>query len=486
MKNFYSSLLKSMPPASKPRRSRTPLRVALLIILGFFVALPIFIIVTRALPKEGIGQVFYWIHDHIFLPIKGYTYTLFYPYSISWWGMFLTVLVVWVTAYLLMTSFTRDPHIYVLRRVVRRNVRHRILIKTSKWLKKWRLHPVLLKAVTDMERKNALNRLAAVPLTDVDNSICKRVVRLTQLYINLVTLPPAIGDAVYLEAVECWYEAYLQLCIRYQKNPGSETLRTLVTDLAGNLEAIVLPLLNFKDSEVLKDTSEKKAGFDVATVVLDLLFLASLYNNSLATQVLGTSIASNPEGIRRAVTTRLGTLVAQRRSLMDEIRIRLEKGDPDTEIELLEVYKDYKTSTISAAARLALSTALNLSALVDQVSMGLGYMESLEILDFVLNSLEVEDPRAEAVQPLICFPRPVHYRLCAELLELEIKTYEETWQKSVLSEPGNDLITSTDFELARTRVRVLYHAAGPDLDPAARGAAEDPSDHLKGFLTRVN
>jgi hypothetical protein len=468
MKNFHSSLLKSMPMQARPRRSRTPLRVGLLIILGFFVALPIFIIVTRALPKEGIGQVFYWIHDHVFLPIKGYTYTLFYPYSISWWGMFLTVLVVWVIAYLLMTSFTKDPHIYVLRRVVRRNVRHRILVKTSKWLKKWRLHPVLLRAVANMERKIALNSLAAVPLTDVDEGMCKRVVRLTQLYINLVTLPPVVGNDVYLEAVECWHEAYLQLHIRYQKNPGSETLKTLVIDLAGDLETIVLPLFNFKDNELLKDTSEKKAGFDVATVMLDLLLLASLHNGSLAAQLLGTSVAGSPEGVKRAVIARLGASVSQRRSLMDEIRTRLEKEDPDTEIELLEAYKDYKTGTISAGARLALSTALDLSALVDQVSIGLGYMESLEILDFVLNSLEMEDPRSKAVQPLVCFPGPVHYRLCAELLELEIKTYEQTWQQSVLSESGHDLITPADFELARTRVRTLYHAAGPDFDGTAK------------------
>lgn len=461
-----------MPPASKPRRSRTPLRVGLLIILGFFVALPIFIIVTRALPKEGIGQVFYWIHDHVFLPIKGYTYTLFYPYSISWWGMFLTVLVVWVIAYLLMTSFTKDPHIYVLRRVVRRNVRHRILVKTSKWLKKWRLHPVLLRAVANMERKIALNSLAAVPLTDVDEGMCKRVVRLTQLYINLVTLPPVVGNEVYLEAVECWHEAYLQLHIRYQKNPGSEILKTLVIDLAGDLETIVLPLFNFKDNELLKDTSEKKAGFDVATVMLDLLLLASLHNGSLAAQLLGTSVAGSPEGVKRAVIARLGASVSQRRSLMDEIRTRLEKEDPDTEIELLEAYKDYKTGTISAGARLALSTALDLSALVDQVSIGLGYMESLEILDFVLNSLEMEDPRSKAVQPLVCFPGPVHYRLCAELLELEIKTYEQTWQQSVLSESGHNLITPADFELARTRVRVLYHAAGPDFDGTAKARKE--------------
>ncbi len=457
-----------MPPASKPRRSRTPLRVGLLIILGVFVALPIFIIVTRALPREGIGQMFYWIHDHVFLPIKGYTYTLFYPYSISWWGMFLTVLVVWVIAYLLMTSFTKDPHIYVLRRVVRRNVRHRILVKTSKWLKKWRIHPVLLKAVTNMERKNALNNLAAVPLTVVDEGICKRVVRLTQLYIKLITLPPVVGNDGYLEAVECWHEAYLQLRIRSQKNPGSETLKTLVTDMAGDLETIVLPLFNFKDNELLKSTSEKKAGFDVATVMLDLLFLASLHNNSLAAQLPGNPVTGSPEAIKQTVISRLGASAAQRRSLMNEIRSRLEKENPDKKIELLEAYKDYKTTTISAAARLALSTALDLCALVDQVSMGLGYMESLELLDFVLNSLESEDPRVETVQPLVCFPGPFHYRLCAELLELEIKTYEQTWQQSVLSERGNDLITPADFELARTRVRALYHAAGPDLDGTAK------------------
>jgi hypothetical protein len=458
MNHFHSPLLKSMPMEARPRRARIPLRLSLVIIAGLFIAVPIFIVATRLLPVKGIGYVFYWIHDHVFLPIKGYTYTLFYPYSISWWGMLLTVLITWLAAYLLMISFTRDPHIYLLRRIVRRDVRHRVLVKTSKWLKKWRFHPVLLKAVTDMERKKALYHLAALPLTVVDENVVKRAIRLTQLYIDLNTLPPVVGDSAYLEAIECWHEAYLQIHAGLEKNPGSEVLKRSIADLAGELEKITLPLLNFKDSTTFKDALEKKPGFDVSTVLTDLLFLASPHNSRLAAHVSEGQAA----GTAGAAAARLVGSMNGRLTILEKIREHLEKEAADSESELLETYKGFKSGTLSILSRLAFSLALDLSVLVGQVSIALGYMESLETLDFVLNCLEPEDPRVETVRSLVPLPEPVHYRLCAELLEMEIKSYEETWQQSVLNKNG--LISPADFELARTRVRALYHAAGPFFD----------------------
>ena len=78
MKNIQSSLLKSMPAAAKPKRSRIPGRILLIIFISAFIVVPAFIIITRALPKEGVGSVFYWIHDHIFLadrlPDHGFLY----------------------------------------------------------------------------------------------------------------------------------------------------------------------------------------------------------------------------------------------------------------------------------------------------------------------------------------------------------------------------------------------------------------------------
>jgi len=473
MRNFNSSLLKSMPARAKPARSRSvPKRILLILIFTAFIGAPIFIIATRILPGNGAGHVFYWIHDHIFLPIKGYTYTLFYPYSLGWWGPLLTIIILWLIAYLTMVSFFKDPHIYFLRKVVRRNSRHHILVKTGKWLKKLKMEPLLLREVASQERKKALNRLIAVPLSQVNESetACKRVVHLTLLHIRFFTLPAA-GREDYFEAVFSWHQAYLQVRARQQKNPGSDGLKKLTAQLAAQVETFIPHLLNYKDKNQLEDAVEKNPGFDVSSVVLDLLYLASLNNSNLAEKLLDTSTAANSKALKKAVASRLIASVTARQALLDETRTRVEKIrkqeiDPLTVIDSKAFWPflpdDKNKAFLPVIVQMGLSIALDLAVLVDNISIGLGYMESMEIFDFELNCLDPEILEAVPVLPLNQLPGPGDYRLCAELAEAEIEEYEQAWQESSIGEDG--AIIPGDFELARTRVRALYHAAGPDFD----------------------
>ena len=471
---------------ARPRRSRTPLRVGLLIILGFFVALPIFIIVTRALPREGIGQMFYWIHDHIFLPIKGYTYTLFYPFSLSWWGPILTALFLWMVAYLTMVSFIKDPHVYILRKVIHRNPkkRHGILIKTGGWLKKRNMEPILLKQVTNMERKKTLNQLANLPLSQMDEILVTQVIHLTQLQIQLMILPPvkAVRE-IHLEAIIYWHQAYLQANTRCQKNPPSQQLQELLNRLAELIETLILPLLNYKNETLLKEAVKQRAGFDIPSVLVDLLYLASLNNNSLAVLLAGS--ATTEEAIKRAVVTRLASSSHERRTILDETLFRLTKQleqktgphnissdetfEPITHDNIdvrLKVDPNYAGTTLPVLGELALSISLHLSALVDSVSIGPGYMDSLETYDFVFNCLDLEEtsepesPYFTALQSLNRLPTPGDYRLCAHLSELALDEYENLWKQSLLKEDGT--IQPEDVELAKARIHSLFHSAGPE------------------------
>ncbi|UCH94668.1 MAG: hypothetical protein JSV88_31015 [Candidatus Aminicenantes bacterium] len=490
MKNIHSLLLKSMPRAAKPKRSRIPIRILLIIFISAFIVVPAFIIITRALPKEGIGSIFYWIHDYIFLPIKGYTYTLFYPFSLSWWGPILTALFIWLVAYLAMVSFIKDPHVYVLRKVIRRNPkkRHGILIKTSGWLKKRKMEPILLKQVTNIERKNALNQLMNLPLTQMDENTINQVIHLTQLHINLMTLSPVKRvRETHLEALVYWHQAYLQADIRCQKNPPADQLKKMVVQLAKQVETLILPLLNYKDETLLKEAIEQRAGFDIPSVLVDMLYLASLNNTSLAVLLSGSPTTVNEEAVKKAVITRLAASVNERRVVLDETRLRLEKlleqktgpyntSSSETFEPIIKNKIDIKLNTdpyytrtiLPVISELSLSIVLHLSALVDSVSIGLGYMDSLETYDFVFNCLEPEEsgepesPYFSALQSLNRLPGPGDYRLCAELAALEINEYEELWKQSILKEDGS--ISPGDFELAKSRIRSLLQAAGPGLD----------------------
>jgi hypothetical protein len=490
MKNIHSSLLKSMPAAAKPKRSRIPGRILIIIFISAFIVVPAFIIITRALPKEGLGSVFYWIHDHIFLPIKGYTYTLFYPFSLSWWGPVLTALFLWLIAYLAMVSFIKDPHVYVLRKVIRRNPKkhHGILIKTGGWLKKRKMEPILLKQVTNMERKKTLNQLVNLPLSQMGETLVTQVIHLTQLHIQLMILPPvkAVRET-HLEALGYWHQAYLQADIRCQKNPPSPQLKELLSRLAEQIETLILPLLNYKNETLLKEALKQRAGFDITSVLVDLLYLASLNNSSLAVLLLDSPTTVNEEAVKKAVVTRLAASSNERRAVLDETRFRLEKlleqktgpyntGSSETfepithdNIDVrLKVDPIYAGTTLPVLGDLALSIALHLSALVDSVSIGLGYMDSLETYDFVFNCLELEEslePESRyfmALKSLNRLPTPGDYRLCAHLSGLALDEYENLWKQSLLKEDGT--IQPGDVELAKSRVQSLLHTAGPGLD----------------------
>ena len=477
-----------MPAAAKPKRSRIPIRILIILFISAFIVVPAFIIITRALPKEGIGSVFYWIHDYIFLPVKGYTYTLFYPYSLGWWGPILTALFLWLIAYLTMVSFIKDPHVYVLRKVIHRNPkkRHGILIKTGAWLKKRKMEPILLIQITNMERKKTLNRLANLALTQMDETLLTQAIHLTQLHIQLMTLPPVkAARETHLEALVYWHQAYLQADIRCQKNPPSPQLKELLSRLAEQIETLVLPLLNYKNETLLKEALKQRAGFDIPTLLVDLLYLASLNNNSLAVLLAGTPTTG--EAIKRLVVARLSASSQERQAVLDETRCRLEKfleqktgpystGSSETfepiihdNIDVrLQVDPNYAGTILPVLGDLALSIVLHLSALVESVSIGLGYIDSLETYDFVFNCLDIEEtgepesPYFTALQSLNRQPTPADYRWCAHLSGLALDEYENLWKQSILKEDGT--IRPGDIELAKARIHSMIHSAGPGLD----------------------
>lgn len=486
MKNFHSSLLKSLPAAAKPKRSRILIRILIIIFISAFIVVPAFIIITRTLPKEGIGSIFYWIHDHIFLPIKGYTYTLFYPFSLSWWGPILTALFLWMVAYLTMVSFIKDPHVYILRKVIHRNPkkRHGILIKTSGWLKRRNMEPIMLKQVTNMERKKTLNQLENLALSQMDETLVTQVIHLTQLQIQLMVLAPvkAVRET-HLKALVYWHQTYLQVNMRCQKNLPSPQLQELFNRFAELIETLILPLFNYKNETLLKEAVKQRASFDIPSVLVDLLYLASLNNNSMA--VLLPDFPTTEEAIKRAVVTRLAASSHERQTILDETQFRLTKlleqktgphntsssktFEPITPDNIGVRLKDdpnYAGTTLPVLGDLALSIALHLSALVDSVSIGLGYMDSLETYDFVFHCLnleespEPENPYFTALQSLNRLPTPGNYRLCAHLSELSLDEYENLWKQSLLKEDGT--IQPEDVELAKARIHSLFHSAGPE------------------------
>jgi hypothetical protein len=303
------------------------------------------------------------------------------------------------------------------------------------------------------------------------------------LQIQLMILPSVkTVRETQLEALVYWHQAYLQAEIRCQKYPPSPQLKELLNQLAEQIETLILPLLNYKNEILLKEAVKQRAGFDIPSILLDLLYLASLNNNSLAVLLLGSP--TTEEAIKRAVVTRLAASSHERRTVLDETRFRLEKfleqktgphntGSSETfesvthdNIEVrLKVDPIYAGTTLPVLGDLALSIALHLSALVDSASIGLGYIDSLETYDFVFNCLDLEEtsnpesPYFTALQSLNRLPTPDDYLLSAHLSGLALDEYENLWKQSILKEDGT--IQPGDIELAKARIHSLFHSAGP-------------------------
>jgi hypothetical protein len=495
MIDFNSFLLKPLPPPAKPDRTAAKMtkRLVIAAVLAAVIGIPAFVIVTRILPVDGAGYVFYWLHDHVYLPIKGNSFTQFYPYSISWWGMAATVGFFWLLGYLTRTSVLKEAHIFWLRKILRRSNRHRFLIKSSHLLEKIKLKPLLLHQTTALERKLALLRLTSMPINktagDNEKLIEKRAAQLTHLTIlnlNLQLRPhhpkslkmktgdpkepgkeahPDLSDNITpnLEAARYWHQAYLHIRAHLDRRPGNKKLQQLAALLANQIELILSPILDLTDPEQLREAEEKTGRFDLRAAALDLYYLASLHNRDIADALhhpTGGESLPGPSETQQTATQHLAVSVSRHQSALETVIRQLENNvvdldhlfPPDQEVH----------HHLAAISRWILSTALDFSMLSANPSVAAAYMETHEILAFTLDCLDPESPIMDELYPvhqLLQLPEPQHYRLCAALMETGINNYEQVWQHSILKE--SEIILPSDFQLSRAQIRHLTHAAGP-------------------------
>jgi len=491
MIDFNSSLLKPLPPPAKPDRTAGKMtkRFIIVAVLAAVIGIPAFVVITRILPEDGVGYVFYWLHDNVYLPIKGYGFTQYFPYSISWWGMAATVGFFWLLGYLTRTSVLKEAHIFWLRKILRRTNRHRLLITASHLLEKIKLKPRLLHQTATMERKLAFLRLTSLPLdnTTEDNErlvekFAAQLTHLTLLNLNLHLRPhhprpqkkkkeekketgkeiskETAADVSHnidpnLEAAHYWHQAYLYIRAHLSRHPGNKKLQQLVTLLANQVELFLSPILELKDPEQLKLTAEKTGRFDLHAAALDLYYLASFHNPKIA-----DVLVPPPGDPAQSAVHHLAASVNRHQSALETVIRQLENNVVD--LEHLFPPDQEVHHHIAAVSRTALLTALDFSMLTANPSVAAAYIETHEILDFTLNCLHPESPIVDELYPvyqLLQLPEPSHYRLCAALMETDISLYEQIWQQSILKE--SETILPSDFQLSRTRIRQLTQAAGP-------------------------
>ena len=169
---------------------------------------------TGLLPLPALDAL-YALHDEAVLPFWGYTWTLFAPYSITWWSLAAIALVIWLATFFTRRSAVRGCHARLCRVVVVRLVadssrspRHVArLTAWVDWLAGRGLGAELLKDVVRLEQTDALTAIvtAGPPL---DERAAWRLVRLTDLLARITSAAGAPSRDRW-RSLAIWHQALM-------------------------------------------------------------------------------------------------------------------------------------------------------------------------------------------------------------------------------------------------------------------------------------
>lgn len=148
----FRSVLVSALPGDKRRLSTLSLLLRWLAISLIVVAIVITIIGVHLhsfVPDRLPGSILYSLHDNVFLVIKGYLFTQFYPADARWTLPFIggTILLIWLFSLLTGISPLREPHIWMWQIAIRQPARYPRVLRLLKTFKQFGFSPHLVRLV---------------------------------------------------------------------------------------------------------------------------------------------------------------------------------------------------------------------------------------------------------------------------------------------------------------------------------------------------
>lgn len=153
---FRSAVLSRLPRTLRHNTMRL-LIFRLMLLAGILLGLATLVMIVhlRLLPVED-APLLYRLHDEVYLPLVGHTFTRYFPFSVIWWGIALTALVWWMSMWLFQTSPLRFIQRRLLLRAIRQPRRHDSLLRWSRRFSRLRLRPHLLRLVAEDEWERVL------------------------------------------------------------------------------------------------------------------------------------------------------------------------------------------------------------------------------------------------------------------------------------------------------------------------------------------
>lgn len=468
MTYFRSPWLSHLPQIKvEGRLARQSVRLVFFGIIGFLL-LSLLLLIWQPKVRSGPVYLLYWLHDRLFLSFKAYTYTIFFPTSIIWWGIAATIFVLWLTSYLADRSLILQPHIWLLRFAIHQPSVHPTLVGFAQQFQPHGIESALLKTVAEYERDLACHYVGETLPSDVDPIAMRSVVRFTNLLVRLCLLP-ASRLSEHLYATVLWYEALL-LLLGWEVAGGGEAenlkLALLVTlaDCA-RLIGQRLPQWTNRPGE----EAPAQSAFALEAFAADFT-LTCHSQPMLAHHLFGADAAMRFDHAN--IRGQLARSVANRRVLLERLRqpFELDKRRNGFRSGHTEDGLGFSPGTtltprdLTLLGRLSVGIALYAACLGAAPEIALGYLDTVEMVGFTLafstnTRVELQHTYQELSALVAELPTRLDYQLCAALQASQLAARWQAWADSPLDD--EELILPEDFDLADTQVATIRLAAGP-------------------------
>ncbi|MDJ0839220.1 MAG: hypothetical protein QNK37_22070 [Acidobacteriota bacterium] len=465
---FRSPFLKAPPKNVKENRTEImQKRVVLVTLLFVFLGLPTLSVAMNWMPEDGLGYGLYWLHDHVFLTIKGWTYHRFQPAGSIWWTMALLFFLTWLVFFLVDESMILSPHRDLAVFALRRPRFHGPLLRSARWLARRKLSPRLLIEAVEYERTAVLDALIR---KQVDKAELQRLGGLTLLQIRLLTLPGS-RPAEYLQAACVWQSSYLLLRNRLKNRPP---WFVELSKVPASLAVLLMASPDPGEWRTVLNQGRPRL-LDGGDLILDLLLTAALDDHATAEKLLGETLALRPPAERRRVITKhLHVACTNRRTYLETQRRLLENIALGVRVpvEPEMPFGSVQPALLSYLGRLTLNTAMDLADLIDRPAPALSMMDTLETLSLTISLFDEHEEEASTLEVLLDrfeafvgdIPTARDFYRCSRLTEASQRKRRKAWSDSAVAR--DDLLGPDDFKLSAARTRSLQHAAGPAYDQA--------------------
>jgi hypothetical protein len=414
-----------------------------LVLLLFLTVL--FFLWAQPFGRTGPGQSLYWLHDIIYLPIKGYTFTLYHPDSWIWWGLIFTLLALWTASFALDRSLILRPHVALLKETVHRPFLGRRLLDCARYLAQYRVNPRLLISMVERERQLALHQLRG----KAEARQCRQVAYLTRLLVDLYLLhkPDLL---CHIKAAVRWHEAFRQLEVQAQKYGVG--VAAAQDELINALPDIITPLTHLSDEELAARVAEP-SGFDLYGLFIELVCLAGDGHGNLPAELPSYVMRPSPHAwlVEAVDRRRMALLEAQQQMRQPEVLrappAPLFSGDPNH---------------ASFVGQLAMSLAVHVALRANAPDVGLAYSEVVAATRLALSWIDGSEEALLRELAALSYDLPCteHYQCLAWLSQEKQTRLQIESEVNNLLRGEKPLLRSGDLAIDVERSLRLHRAAG--------------------------